>query len=205
MSEQEREQIEVTELAQMRAMVHPARWTVLMALYEGDPLTATQAAELTGLTPSAMSYHLKQLAKMGLVERASASDDGRERPWIARGTGLHMTAQPDEFVGGVMMRYLMSALSKVVAVPPPADPAERPWPASYAITRMRLTEDRAKQLTARVQQVIDEFEQSEDIDAPEMDYFWIRGVRVETGVSEDAGAEASGDEDAPAQPARRTA
>lgn len=191
MTGEPREPIEVTDLAQMRAMVHPARWTVLMALYEGDPLTATQAAALTGLTPSAMSYHLKQLAKMGLIERAPTAADGRERPWIARGTGLHMSAQPDEFVGGVMMRYLMSALTKVVAAPPPADPAERPWPASYAIVRMRLTEERAKELTNRVQEVVDEYERSEDPDAAEMDFFWIRGVRVETGDEMDAAATAS--------------
>lgn len=180
--------IEVTDLAQMRAMVHPARWAVLMALYEGDPLTATQAAVLTGYTPSAMSYHLQQLAKMGLVERAATSGDGRERPWRARGTGLRMSAQPDEFVGSVMMRYLMAALTKVIAAPPPADPAERPWPAAYAHTRMRLTRERAKELRGRVDEVVAEYDRAQDADAPEIDFFWVSGVRVEPDTAGDHGA-----------------
>ncbi len=200
----ERNDIEVDDIAQMRAMVHPARWTVLMALYQGEPLTATRAAELTGFTPSAMSYHLQQLAKMGLIERAPASGDGRERPWRARGTGLHVSAQPDEFVGGVMMRYLMTALAKVVAVPPPADPAQRPWPASYAHTRMRLTKERVKELGTRVEEIVREFEDTEDHDAPEVDFFWISGVRVEAGEGEDAAEPAPPAPDGAAQE-RRTA
>lgn len=187
MTASDREDIEVTDLAQMRAMIHPARWTVLTALYDGQPLTATQAAELTGLTPSAMSYHLQQLAKMGLVERAPASGDGRERPWRAKGTGLRMTAQPDHYVGSVMMRYLMSAVSQVVAAPPPAEPAERMWPASYAHTRMRLSKARMKELQARVQEIIDEFDDDSEPDAPELDVFVISGERVESVPAATAG------------------
>ncbi|GAA3757718.1 helix-turn-helix domain-containing protein [Microbacterium kribbense] len=196
------EPVEIDDLAQMRALVHPARWTVLMALYDGEPLTATQAGALTGLTPSAMSYHLKQLAKMGLIERAPKSDDGRERPWIARGSGLRMSAQPDEFVGGVMMRHLMSALTKVIGAPPPKDPAERPWPAGYSQTRMRLSKERRKEMLARLQEIVDEYDKDEDADAPEVDFFLIHGVRVDAvpEAAADADVEAS-DEDH----ARRTA
>ncbi|WEG08285.1 helix-turn-helix domain-containing protein [Microbacterium horticulturae] len=185
------EPIEVNDLAQMRALVHPARWTVLQALYDGDPLTATQAAELTGLTPSAMSYHLKQLAKMGLIERAPKTDDGRERPWVARGGGLRMSAQPDEFVGGIMMRHLMTALTKVVAAPPPKDPEERPWPAGYSQMRMRISKERRKEMLERLQAILDEYDEVEDPDAPEIDVFLIHGPRVEPGEGRDAAAPAS--------------
>ncbi len=69
----------------IRALAHPARLTVIEELYSGRELTATECADLAGLSPSAMSYHLRSLAKAGIVERADATGDGRERPWRAAG------------------------------------------------------------------------------------------------------------------------
>jgi DNA-binding transcriptional ArsR family regulator len=65
----------------IRALSHPARVLVLNELYSGRSATATELAGLAGVTPSAMSYHLRALARIGLVMRAEASGDGRERPW----------------------------------------------------------------------------------------------------------------------------
>jgi hypothetical protein len=58
---------------------------IIDALASGDELTATECAELTGLTPSATAYHLKFLERHGFAEPAPARDDGRERPWRAAG------------------------------------------------------------------------------------------------------------------------
>lgn len=162
----------------MRAVVHPARWQVLQAMFEGAELTATQAAAITGLTPSAMSYHLKQLAKQGLIERADATSDGRQRPWRAKGSGLRMSAQPDEYVGDAMNRYLLAAVAKVVAVPPPGPGEERSWPASYSVVRTRLTKEQMKELHERVEKLLDEYDALDSPDGIEYDMFWIHGVRV---------------------------
>ena len=53
-------------------------------------ITATEAAELAGLSPSAMSYHLRALAKWGIVREAdpAGDGDGRERRWERVGAGL---------------------------------------------------------------------------------------------------------------------
>lgn len=67
----------------LRLIAHEARQTVLAELYSGRELTATDAAALCGVSPSAMSYHLRLLAKAGLVTRTAATRDGRERPWRA--------------------------------------------------------------------------------------------------------------------------
>src|SRR5579862_5195028 len=67
----------------IRAIAHPARMAIINALASGDELTATECAELTGLSPSAMAYHLKLLERYGFAEPAPARDDGRERPWRA--------------------------------------------------------------------------------------------------------------------------
>ena len=67
----------------IRALAHPARMAIIDALASGDELTATECAELTGLSPSATAYHLKVLERYGFAEPAPARNDGRERPWRA--------------------------------------------------------------------------------------------------------------------------
>lgn len=58
---------------------------IIDALASGDELTATECAELTGLSPSATAYHLKLLERYGFAEPAPARSDGREKPWRATG------------------------------------------------------------------------------------------------------------------------
>lgn len=95
MPKRRRGDVVVTDPRAMRALAHPARLAVLEALGEGSELTATACAELTGLTPSAMSYHLRALEKWGFVERADSGEDGRERPWRSVGRGFRIDALPD--------------------------------------------------------------------------------------------------------------
>ena len=88
------EPVRLTDARAIRALAHPARLAVLDALNQRATLTATEAAEIAGLSPSAMSYHLRALAKWGIVREADAdaSDtadvDGRERRWERAGSGL---------------------------------------------------------------------------------------------------------------------
>jgi DNA-binding transcriptional ArsR family regulator len=75
--------VELADPRAIRAIAHPARLIVIDALYDqGLELTATQAAELAGITPSAMSYHLRALERFGVVRRAESHGDARERPWV---------------------------------------------------------------------------------------------------------------------------
>jgi DNA-binding transcriptional ArsR family regulator len=67
----------------IRALAHPARLAIIDALAAGEELTATQCAELTGLSPSATAYHLKLLERYGVAEAAPPRPDRRERPWRA--------------------------------------------------------------------------------------------------------------------------
>jgi DNA-binding transcriptional ArsR family regulator len=69
----------------IRALAHPARLAIVTALAAGEELTATQCAELTGLSPSATAYHLKSLERYGFAETAPPRPDRRERPWRATG------------------------------------------------------------------------------------------------------------------------
>jgi len=80
----------------IRALAHPARLAIIDALATGEQLTATQCAQLTGLSPSATAYHLKLLERYGLAETApppgrtagsgrGERPDARSRPtWTSR-------------------------------------------------------------------------------------------------------------------------
>jgi len=84
--------VELTDPKAIRALAHGARLAVIEELYAGRELTATECAEIAGLSPSAMSYHLRSLEKAGIVERADSTGDGRERPWRRAGEHLRIEA-----------------------------------------------------------------------------------------------------------------
>ena len=77
-------EVTITDARAIRALAHDARQRVIEVLYgEQRPRTATELAALTGLSPSAMSYHLRALEKWGVVERSADDGDARNRPWRA--------------------------------------------------------------------------------------------------------------------------
>jgi predicted ArsR family transcriptional regulator len=81
---------QLTDPRAMRAMAHPVRLSLMQALNDAGTLTATEAAERVGESPSNCSFHLRQLAKYGFVEEAPGGK-GRSRPWRAIHTGFSMT------------------------------------------------------------------------------------------------------------------
>ncbi|MFI6632469.1 ArsR/SmtB family transcription factor [Nonomuraea fuscirosea] len=80
----------------MRALAHPARLMILNRLNVEGSATATEVAEIAGITPSAASYHLRMLAKYGFVEDAPLRGDGRERLWKAVGKPVSVGVLPDD-------------------------------------------------------------------------------------------------------------
>jgi DNA-binding transcriptional ArsR family regulator len=88
--------VTLTDPKMMRALAHRARIAIWEYLGLHGPATATQCAEVAGLSPSACSYHLRTLARYGFVEedRESAAD-GRERPWRVRLIAFSMEDRPD--------------------------------------------------------------------------------------------------------------
>jgi len=88
---------ELSDPKTMRALAHPIRLQLLEALGLEGPLTATQAAELIGETPTTCSFHLRQLQKYGFVEDTRQRGT-RERPWRLSYIGNHIpdwTGEPD--------------------------------------------------------------------------------------------------------------
>lgn len=78
----------------MRALAHPARLEILEQLsLAATGATATECAERIGLSPSATSYHLRALAKVGLIIEAPGRGDGRERVWQATSRGYSVSGE----------------------------------------------------------------------------------------------------------------
>lgn len=75
----------LTDPRAIRALAHPARLAILEYLGGTDSATATECAEVVDMSPSATSYHLRELARYGLVSEAPGTDR-RERRWRSSGT-----------------------------------------------------------------------------------------------------------------------
>jgi DNA-binding transcriptional ArsR family regulator len=89
--------VRITDPKVMRALAHPARIAILEHLGStGAVVTATECAGLVGLSPSATSYHLRELAKNGLVEQAPSRGDARERVWRSTSAGFSVDGDLDE-------------------------------------------------------------------------------------------------------------
>ncbi|WP_189155313.1 winged helix-turn-helix domain-containing protein [Lentzea pudingi] len=62
---------------------HPVRLALLDLLAEHGTLTSTQAAARLGESSGSCSFHLRQLAELGLIEEAP-HQGGKARPWQLR-------------------------------------------------------------------------------------------------------------------------
>jgi DNA-binding transcriptional ArsR family regulator len=87
--------LHIRDPAVMRALAHQARLAILEHLMTSEAATATECAAICGLSPSATSYHLRALAKVGLVEQAPGRGDGRERLWRSTIRGFQVDAEQD--------------------------------------------------------------------------------------------------------------
>jgi len=66
----------------LRAIAHPVRNRILTELDAHGPLRAADIAQLLGVPANSASFHLRQLAKFGLVEEdPAAARDKRDRVW----------------------------------------------------------------------------------------------------------------------------
>jgi DNA-binding transcriptional ArsR family regulator len=147
----------------IRALAHPARLAVLDALAGGEELTATECAELADLSPSAMSYHLRALEKWGLVERAPATADGRERPWRSRGRGFRIestapsaTMAVETALVDTVMDIDRQAISDFIARQD-REPPEWDEAMSVGRTTVWLTADEAREVNTTIAELLDRY------------------------------------------------
>jgi DNA-binding transcriptional ArsR family regulator len=66
----------------LRAIAHPVRVRILGEVHAAGHLRAADVADALGIPANQASFHLRQLAKYGLVEPApELARDGRDRVW----------------------------------------------------------------------------------------------------------------------------
>lgn len=85
MEDENRDDTRVVRLdhSQIRVLAHPLRLRLLGALRADGPATATMLARSLGTNTGATSYHLRQLAEVGLVIEDVDRAAGRQRWWRA--------------------------------------------------------------------------------------------------------------------------
>ncbi|HET9894543.1 MAG TPA: helix-turn-helix domain-containing protein [Streptosporangiaceae bacterium] len=95
LSEGRRPPLKLDDPLAMRAVAHPVRLALLQALGQSEPLTATEAGQIIGESPTTCSFHLRTLAKYGFVEETGKTK-GRRRPWRLTHAGFTFPAvHPD--------------------------------------------------------------------------------------------------------------
>jgi len=145
----------------IRALAHPARITVLNELLTERTRTATEFAEIIGLTPSAMSYHLRALERFGLIERAPADGDGRERRWRRVPVGWRIESEqpavtaPAEaaLVAGFLDHQRREVLDYIEAA------EEGPWREAGALMRTVrwLTRAQVETISDQLREILDSY------------------------------------------------
>jgi|SRR5579875_3453064 len=95
----------ISDLGTLRALTHPTRIALLETLGVRGAMTATEAAEHVGESPSSCSFHLRQLQRFGFVEEAGGGK-GRARPWRMTELGLLFSTEEGDTATRVAARAL---------------------------------------------------------------------------------------------------
>jgi DNA-binding transcriptional ArsR family regulator len=101
--------LELTDPQAMRALAHPVRLAILDHLQRHGPATATQLSPKVGATPSVTSWHLRHLARFGLIRDSEAGPDRRQRYWEAAARGFRFEV-PDDPEGRAAAQGLASQM-----------------------------------------------------------------------------------------------
>jgi DNA-binding transcriptional ArsR family regulator len=145
----------------LEALAHPIRLDLLTYLMSAGPATASACARAVGDTPSNSSYHLRTLARYGLVEPVESADR-RERPWRATITGFDIDPDPDpESALGRSTAALLSAslaleqrlLSQYLAHRDQVSPEWRGADASSSYM-LRVTPDELADIVDRIDAIV---------------------------------------------------
>ena len=151
----------LTDPRALRAYAHPIRMKLVGLLRTEGPLTATRAGELLGESSGTTSFHLRQLAKYGLVEEAGGGT-GREKPWRATTTSTAWDAiaeTPEATAAAGLLntvvaeRYFEQLMRWLDASP--GEPTEWQEAAWFGDRIMWVTAEELAELGRKVEETVD--------------------------------------------------
>lgn len=115
----------------MRALAHPTRLALLEVLNLHPSLTATEASELIGVSPTNCAFHLRTLGKYGFVEEIPTGP-GRRRPWRVKRTGVSFSDVQEEPESAQAARALSDVmLARWLARIRAVQGSRHTWPAAW--------------------------------------------------------------------------
>lgn len=109
------------DIKTLRGLSHPVRMALVDALLLG-PLSATEAGEAIGESATTCSFHLRQLAKYGMVEVHETGPGRRrtwkliEKRWRVPSAVLRDESDPVGMYEAVLDRFLEQARSAVLSL-----------------------------------------------------------------------------------------
>lgn len=158
------DKIELTAPEALRALAHPLRIQILSLLQQGEA-TSTTVAEALGESTGATSYHLRQLARYGLVTDVPGRGNGRDRWW--RAAARHVNVAPSARLSPearsaraiLLTRILARDTAVVAAFVENRDRYPKEWQDAGAITNhvLYLTAGELAELSARVADLLAEY------------------------------------------------
>ncbi|MFY1599361.1 ArsR/SmtB family transcription factor [Micromonospora sp. WMMD737] len=161
---------------QVRVLAHPLRIRLLGTLRADGPATATTLAEKLDTNTGATSYHLRQLAEVGLVTEDLDRGTGRQRWWraahdISNFEPTDFDDDPDaraavQWIQGDQVRLLAEQAERWMAV---EHGYSRQWRDAAGMSDMLLTLGPAqlRALNDEMWQLLERYRDEEVTDEPE--------------------------------------
>jgi predicted ArsR family transcriptional regulator len=148
----------------LRAIAHPMRQRVLGELVAAGHLRAADVAQVLDIPANQASFHLRQLAKYGLVEDApELARDGRDRVWrvtYESGLSVNLDDLVDQDGGKAAVTVFRKQwTADAHAAIDRADRPERQKDAMVAVSThaVRLTKEEARALAKEISDLVDEW------------------------------------------------
>lgn len=166
-----REPVVLRDPKAIKALAHPARLAVLEEFMAKRELTATECAEIAGLSPSAMSYHLRSLARWGIITPTDSAD-GRERRWKLVEGGFYL--EPDQPIASaaasatLVARILDRQRADVLYFFHNQAAEQAEWQEAFTVSTSTywLTADEAQALGKVMMDAVDEYQDRTEADRP---------------------------------------
>ncbi|KAB8190007.1 helix-turn-helix domain-containing protein [Nonomuraea phyllanthi] len=148
----------------LKSFAHPLRLRMYELLDEHGPSTATRLAALLGQNTGATSYHLRELARHGLIEVAQGMGRGKEKYWRVTPGGYSYgdaaadpeTASALEFLLDDLVRQRGAELARWREEEPGA-PEEWVRVSGYGRRSLRLTPEETGALRDEVFEVLQRY------------------------------------------------
>lgn len=144
----------VTDPATLRALAHPLRQRIMWELAAREHLRAADLAKITGEPANSVSFHLRSLARAGLIEEnPERARDSRDRVWgMAHPAGIYFPQT--ELTANALLAERLEWVKGVLDESLPQDP--RSTRMQYMAAAV-LTKEEARKMSEEIVSVFEKW------------------------------------------------